>query len=33
MTTVPEKGVEERKASVRSEEQGHEGEMVLGRET
>lgn len=31
-TAVPQRGVEERKVSVRSEEQGHEGAMVLGQE-
>lgn len=32
VTAVHEKGVEERKVSVRSEEQGHEGATVLGQE-
>lgn len=32
MTAVHKSGAEERKVSVRSEEQGCEGAMVLGRE-
>lgn len=33
VTDVHKRGVEERKVTVRSEEQGHEGAMVLGQES